>query len=195
MTQQTSQAAPIPEPKGLLGKAKDKLLGRKTKEPEHWGILKKEAGFIPLYNQDDTEKRRGEMVKIMQDLNDLEFKIREAKDRAEIQKIEQSYNIQAYKLAKLFELYFTTGSPWVRGKDNADLSTCSSLFIQNFEEFGDIPEAFRDIHAEAMFMLHLSWQGIDVTNTPPYIIQVNNVPTNGQGVDMNRINFGEPPQP
>jgi hypothetical protein len=113
--------------------------------------------------------------------------INKQKDSKKIETIRQTTTFQAYKLARLFELFFATGSPWVRGADNERLSEAVACYIQNYEEFGSIAEALPDLHAESMQLLHLSWQGIDVTNTPGYIIQVTPVMQRQQGYDPNEL--------
>jgi hypothetical protein len=122
----------------------------------------------------------------MTELNKLEFKIIESENGVTKITQEKQFLFNAFKLAKLFQLYFITGSPWVRGVDNETLSQATAAFIENFEDCGDIPGAFRDLHAEATFLLHLSWQGLDVTNTPAYVISSTPIftPANIPRVDL-----------
>ena len=151
-----------------------------------YGVIKEVGGFQPLFNIRDTEQRRKEMIDIMKELNDLEFNIiKDGKGTTTINQ-EKQFLFNTYKLAKLFQLYFITGSPWVRGADNETLSIATAAFIENFEDVGDIPSAFRDLHAEATYLLHLSWQGIDVTNTPAYVISSTPIfaPQNIPRVDL-----------
>ncbi|MGD0451196.1 MAG: hypothetical protein ABSA79_09115 [Candidatus Bathyarchaeia archaeon] len=154
---------------------------------DDFGILKEVAGLRYLQNIKDTEQRRTEIVEMMEELNDLEFTVLKDKETGStsIQQ-EKQFLFNAYKLAKLFQLYFITGSPWVRGSDNETLSVATAAFIENFEDVGDIPGAFRDLHAEATYLLHLSWQGIDVTNTPAYVISSTPIfaPQNIPRVDL-----------
>jgi hypothetical protein len=153
---------------------------------DQYGVLKEVAGLRYLQNIKDTEQRRTEILDTMYELNDLEFKIIKNEKGASIEELKQNLTFNTYKLARLFQLYFTTGSPWVRGVDNSTLSQAASDFIQNFEDFGDIPSAFRDLHAEATYLLHLSWQGVDVTNTPAYVISSTPIfaPQNIPRVDL-----------
>jgi hypothetical protein len=151
-----------------------------------YGIMKEVGGFQPLFNIRDIEQRRKEIIEIMTELNSLEFTI--IRDDKGITKInqEKQFLFNSYKLAKLFQLYFITGSPWVRGADNETLSSATAAFIENFEDVGDIPGAFRDLHAEATYLLHLSWQGVDVTNTPAYVMSSTPIftPANVPRIDM-----------
>jgi hypothetical protein len=128
----------------------------------------------------ETAALQERAAKLKQDIN-------KQKDSQKIETIRQTTTFQAYKLARLFELFFATGSPWVRGADNERLSEAVACYIQNYEEFGSIAEALPDLHAESMQLLHLSWQGIDVTNTPGYIIQVTPVMQRQQGYDPNEL--------
>lgn len=137
-----------------------------------YGIMKEVGGFRPIFNVKDVEQRRSEILKVLYDLNDLQFKIIKSKDTATIQETQEKATFQAYKLAKLFDLFFATGSPWVRGIDNEFLSSKVSDYIQQYEDIGHLPDFLPMLHTESMQLLHMSWQGLDVTNTPGYIIQV-----------------------
>jgi hypothetical protein len=192
---QNPNAGPLPQKKGYLQRAREAINPPKPSDriADDFGILKEVAGLRYLQNIKDTEQRRTEIITAMQELNDLEFTI--IKDTKGIKSItqEKQFLFNSYKLAKLFQLYFITGSPWIRGADNETLSTATAAFIENFEDCGDIPGAFRDLHAEATFLLHLSWQSIDVTNTPAYVISSTPIffPTNIPRVDLS----GRPDQP
>lgn len=185
---QNANAGPLPRKKGYLQRAREAINPPKPSDriADDFGILKEVAGLRYLQNIKDTEQRRTEIITAMQELNDLEFTI--IKDAKGIKSItqEKQFLFNSYKLAKLFQLYFITGSPWIRGADNETLSTATAAFIENFEDCGDIPGAFRDLHAEATFLLHLSWQGIDVTNTPAYVISSTPIffPANIPRVDL-----------
>lgn len=139
-----------------------------------YGIMKEVGGFRPIFNVKDVEQRRSEILKVLYDLNTLQFKITTGKSQATIQETQQKAIFQAYKLAQLFNLFFATGSPWVRGVDNEWLSSKVSDYIQQYEDVGHLPDFLAMLHTESMQLLHMSWQGIDVTNTPGYIIQVIN---------------------
>lgn len=177
-----------PQKRSRLQQIKDTLTNKDpTKRVEDaYGIMKEVGGFQPLFNVRDTEQRRKEIIDTMTELNNLEFTI--IKDEKGLTKItqEKQFLFNAFKLSKLFQLYFITGSPWVRGTDNETLSTATAAFIENFEDCGDIPGAFRDLHAEATFLLHLAWQGIDVTNTPAYVMSSTPIftPANIPRVDL-----------
>ena len=178
-----------PQKRGRLQQIKDAFSRQDpTKRVgDAYGIMKEVGGFQPLFNIRDIEQRRKEIIETMTELNDLEFQIiRKAETPADIQKLEQNLVFNTYKLARLFQLFFITGSPWIRGTDNGTLSQAVGYFIENFEDMGDIPGAFRDLHAEATFLLHLSWQGIDVTNTPAYVISSTPIftPANVPRVDL-----------
>jgi hypothetical protein len=139
-----------------------------------YGIMKEVGGFRPLFNVKDVEQRRSEILKVLYNLNDLQFKITKSKDQATIKETQEKATFQAYKLAQLFNLFFASGSPWVRGIDNEFLSSKVSDYIQQYEDVGNLPDFLNMLHSESIQLIHLSWQGIDVTNTPGYIIQVIN---------------------
>jgi hypothetical protein len=178
-----TQIQPVPK-KGRLQKLKELIKPPDpTERIREAGIIAKESGFIPWFKIHDVEQRRSEIITVMQELNSLEFSIIQSTQGITITQQKQ-FLFNAYKLSKLFQLFFITGSPWIRGADNETLSDATSAFIENFEDFGDIPSAFRDLHAEATYLLHLSWQGIDVTQTPPYITQIMNVPQKSQAIPL-----------
>jgi len=154
-----------------------------------YGIMKEVGGFRPLFNVKDLEQRRNEIIQVMTELTKLEVQVAEAEDIDIEERLNRKILVQTYKLTKLFQLFFTTGSPWVRGQDNEQLSEAVACYIENFEDVGDLPGFLPDLHSESIFLLHLAWQGIDVTNTPGYVIQVTNVP--GQPVSPRNPN----PQP
>lgn len=178
-----------PQRKGRFQRLREAIRAPKPSDriADDFGILKEVGGLRYLQNIKDTEQRRTELIATMQELNDLEFSIikDESTNRINIKQKKQ-FLFNAYKLTKLFQMYFITGSPWIRGVDNETLSKATADFILNFEDFGDIPSAFRDLHAEAINLLHLSWQGLDVTNTPAYVLSSTPVftPANVPRIDM-----------
>jgi len=147
-----------------------------TRIDDAYGVMKEVGGFRPLFNVKDTEQRRKEILASFTDLSNKENAIREAKTTDEKERLQKEAIYGAYKLAQLHNLFFTTGSPWYRGRDNPELANAVSCYIQNYQDVGHLPEVLPDLYAESMMLLHLSWQALDVTNTPGYIIQVNNVP-------------------
>jgi hypothetical protein len=163
-----------PQKKSRLSIIKDLILPPDPNKriEDAYGIMKEVGGFRPIFNVKDTEQRRSELINSLFELEKIEYEVRTTKDKTTIQTLQDKATFQAYKLAKLFNLFFATGSPWVRGLDNSDLSNAVACYIMNYEDFGNLPSALPDLHAESMQLLHLSWQGIDVTNTPGYIIQV-----------------------
>lgn len=121
---------------------------------------------------------------LQKQITETKKRVTDAKSNLTIQQLQEKSAFQAYKLAKLFNLFFATGSPWIRGLDNSDLSNAVACYIMNYEDFGHLPSALPDLHAESMQLLHLSWQGIDVTNTPPYLIQVPTVLGGGPRINL-----------
>lgn len=180
-----------PQKKGILQRTKEFF---RTPDPSERvreaGIIAKESGFIPWFKIHDVEQRRTEIIEVMEELNTLEFDILKNSETNEITiNQEKRFIFNAYKLSRLFQVFFTTGSPWVRGTDNEALSIAVAAFIEDFEDIGDISSAFHDLHAMVTNLLHLSWQGVDVTQTPPYITQIMNPPQKGQ-----QLPYGYGPQ-
>ena len=117
--------------------------------------LRKEAGFIPIFNIEDVEARRQEVRRILEKSKLALF------DRAQQKEIAQ----------ETFALFFSAGNPWYRGLDNRELSEKVACFLENYTEIGDMGEFIPDLFEESMQLLSLSWQALDVTKTPTYIIE------------------------
>lgn len=143
------------EKKGIVQKFKDKIWSRTPRAQSTFDRLHKEAGFIPLLNMTDTESRRGE-IKVL---------LGEAKDAIlDPDKKKAVTN-------KVFSLFFTAGDPWYRGLDNRELAKKVVCFLENVTDVGHLDAFIPDLFEEAMQLLSLSWQALDVTNTPWYIIE------------------------
>lgn len=117
--------------------------------------LHREAGFIPIFNIDDTEARRQEIQKTLDKSKEALFDVERQKEIAK----------------ETYALFFSAGSPWYRGLDNRELAEKVAFFLQNYTEVGNMDEFIPDLFEESMQLLNLSWQALDVTNTPTYIIE------------------------
>lgn len=122
---------------------------------ETFDRLHKEAGFIPMLNMRDTETRLAYLKDI---LEKDDYSVFDPKKQAEL--VQQVYGT-----------FFLAGSAWVRGLDNRELSQKVAFFLENYIEVGYMEEFVPDLFEEAMHLLHLSFQEIDVTNTPFYIVE------------------------
>ena len=143
-----------------------------------FGRLATEAGLSPLFAEQSMEARRADLTNTMQNLINLEFSIAKKKttiagvttETVEIHKLQQIENFEAYKLARLFEMFFITGDPWVRGLDNSAISKAVTSFIQLYEEIGHESCFLVTLNACAMQLMHLSWQAIDIDRMPPTLL-------------------------
>lgn len=117
--------------------------------------LHKEAGFIPLLNMRDTESR---LAYLRTQLEADEFAVFDPKRQAEV-------------VRKVYATFFLAGDAWYRGLNNRELAEKVACFLQNYTEVGYMEEFVPDLFEEAMQLLSLSWQEIDVTNTPFYIVE------------------------
>lgn len=134
---------------------------------QSWNRLHREAGFIPIYNLNDTESRR---LEIQQILNEKEAALFDPTKQRDIAK-------------RTYALFFSAGNPWYRGLDNRELAEKVTCFLDNYTDCGHMDEFIPDLFEEAIQLLSLSWQALDVTNTPPYIIEAP--PKQGYGgVDL-----------
>jgi len=155
------------EKKGILGSIKDKLWNRTARAQSTFDRLRKEAGFIPLLNMTDTESRRQEIRELL----------------AEGKKPVTMLDAQKQKALtnKVASLFFTAGDPWFRGLDNRELAKKVVCFLENITDVGHLPAFTRDLFEEAMQLLSLSWQALDVTNTPWYVVESKPVVIAGKG--------------
>jgi hypothetical protein len=160
-----------------LSKLKNFLLRRSNpmqRVDGAFGRLQTEAGLSPLYKDRTVEIRRKEIIDVMQDLNELEFEIvKEKTEKGEtfsvLQKVKE-HNFKAFKLAKLFQLFFVTGDPWIRGLDNGKLSIAVSALIEQYEDVGHLTGFLNMLTSEAYELIHLAWQTIDVDVMPPMLL-------------------------
>jgi hypothetical protein len=128
---------------------------RPERTQEAFSRLHKEAGLIPLLNLDDTEARRQEIKTI---LKDCEADLFDQKKQREV-------------VRKDYGLYFSAGNPWYRGLDNRELAEKVECFLENYTEVAYMDEFIPDLFEEAQQLLSLSWQALDVTNTPATFIE------------------------
>jgi len=148
---------------GLTDKIRKKLADKispTTPVQEAWNRMHKEAGFIPIFNKTDLENRRAEIKTI---LKDIETKIFEP-DKG-------GYAVQKDVVQKCFKMFWSEGDAWYRGLDNRELSEKVACFLANCTDAGYLAPFMPDLFEEAMILLHFSFQALDVTNTPPYIIE------------------------
>jgi len=184
---------------GRLGKLKALITNQPEPSERIDGVFQRvgsEAGLIPLFLDRTTEIRRTEILNIMNLLTRLEFEIIETKTKAakagdpdeislEIKKLEADATFQSYKLARLFQLYFTSGDTWARGLDG-ELSRVVTAFVELFEDIGHLPSAAPTLRAASHIMLHLSWQDQDVKVMPPTFISTQPIlaPAGTRRVDL-----------
>jgi hypothetical protein len=135
-----------------LGRA---IAGGDRRVADGWDRLHKEAGFIPILNVTDTEARRQEVKTILDKSRDALFDIEKQKSVCK----------------DVYSLFFSAGNPWYRGLDNRELAKKVAYFLENYTVLGDMDEFIPDLFEESMQLLSLSWQALDVTHTPVYIIE------------------------
>jgi len=158
---------------GIKKKIADKISPR-TEVEQAWDRMHKEGGFIPIFNKTDLETRRTEIKSI---LADIENKIFEPAT--------DGYAVEKEVVQKTFKMFWSEGDAWYRGLDNRELSEKVACFLANCTDCGYLAPFMPDLFEEAMVLLHFSFQALDVTNTPPYIIESRPVvfpPKGGAGM-------------
>ncbi len=146
---------------------------RPRRTQEAFDRMRQDAGFIPIFNVDDLEARRLEIRKI---LDEIKVKVFDP---------DASGMIQREIVQKTFALFFSEGDPWYRGIDNRELAEKVSLFLANCTDCGYLDPFLPDLFEEAIQLLHLSYTAIDVTVTPPYIIESRPILAPAQRAQVN----------
>lgn len=163
-----------PPKKGRIQKIKDFVKKPTERIEDAYGVMREVGGFIPMFNIRDLEQRRQEVKEI---LELVEGKI--GGGGADYQGMKDV-------VQKTYRLFFLSGSPWIRGLNNRELSDKVSKFGRLFNDIGHLPEALSDLFMCSMQLLHVSYQAIDVTNTPAYVIHTTPVltPSNVPRINM-----------
>lgn len=147
----------------VLDKIRRKLADKispRTEVQEAWDRMHKEGGFIPIFNKTDLETRRTEIKTI---LKEIETKIFDPES--------DGFAVKKDVVQKTFKMFWSEGDAWYRGLDNRELSEKVACFLANCTDCGYLAPFMPDLFEEAMVLLHFSFQALDVTNTPPYIIE------------------------
>lgn len=155
------------EKKGIVSKIADKIWKRTPRAQSTFDRLHIEAGFIPLLNMTDTESRRQEIRTLLSEGKTDETLLSPKK--------------QKKLTSKVASLFFTAGDPWYRGLDNRELAQKVVCFLENITDVGHLDAFIKDLFEEAMQLLSLSWQALDVTNTPWYVVESRPVVMAGKG--------------
>lgn len=165
-----------PKKKGLRQKISE-AIWRPQRTREAFDRMRQDAGFIPIFNIDDLEARRQEIRKILSIVKDNIFDPSLGPD------------VQRSVVQQTFQLFFCEGDPWYRGLDDRELAEKVSCFLANCTDCGYLEPFMPDLFEEAMQLLHLSFKALDVTNTPPYIIESRPIltPIQRTQYDMRRI--------
>lgn len=132
---------------------------------DSYGILKEVGGFQPLFNVRDLEQRRKEIGEILTSIQGMTLTKRMRKEVVD----------------RTFRLFFLSGSPWIRGLDNRELTSKVSKFLRLYNEIGTLAAFTSDLFMCSIQLLHLSFQALDVTNTPAYVISTTPMVVQGRG--------------
>jgi hypothetical protein len=131
---------------------------------ENANVIFKEYGLIPVLNIRDLEQRRKEIGAIL----------------TEIEGKTLSGDMEKAIVEKTFHMFFMSGSPWMRGIDNPELSHAVTSFLSLYKRIGRLEHAPKHLFVCAMNLLHYSFQALDVTNTPVYMMHVQQPLQNAQ---------------
>jgi hypothetical protein len=151
--------------KGFIQKAREKIANKinptnPMERIDNANVIFKEHGLIPVLNIRDLEQRRQEIGKILLEIEGKTF----------------SGDMQKIVVEKTFRMFFLSGSAWVRGLDNPELSRAVSSFLNMYKRIGHLEHSPKHLFANAMKLLHYSFNALDVTNTPVYMMHVMQPP-------------------
>jgi len=152
----------------VLDKLRQKVAGtiwRGERATQAWEGLHREGGLIPLLNMTDTEARLKYLRGIM-----------EAEDFSVFDPDKQKGFVK-----KVYATFFLAGDAWFRGLDNRELAQKVVDFLANFSEVGYMDEFIPDLFEEALQLISLSFQALDVTPTPMIIVESKPVILAGKG--------------
>jgi hypothetical protein len=166
--------------KGLLTKIKNKI---KPPDPmeriENANVIFKEYGLIPVLNIRDLEQRRKEIGEVL----------------SEVEGRTLSGDMKKDVVEKVFKLFFLSGSAWYRGLANPDLSHAVTSFLSLYKRIGHLPHSPPHLFVCAMNLLHYSFNALDVTNTPVYMMHVMQPPNHNQQLPYGYGPTQSPQQP
>jgi hypothetical protein len=147
--------------KGLIQRAREKV-ANKINPPnpmeriDNANVIFKEYGLIPVLNIRDLEQRRNEIRVLLEEIEGKTLTTEMQKETVE----------------KVFRLFFLSGSAWIRGLDNPSLSHAVTSFLSLYKRIGHLPHSPPHLFVCAMNLLHYSFNALDVTNTPVYMMHV-----------------------
>lgn len=157
-----------PEKRGIRQRIAE-AIWRAPRVRQAFERMKQDAGFIPIFNVDDVEIRRQQIKTILDGVKTKIFDPTQG-PMSKISVIQDT-----------FGLFFCEGDPWYRGLDDRELAEKVADFLANCTDAGYMIEFWPDLFEESLELLHLSWRALDVTNTPPYIIESRPIIGSGQG--------------
>jgi len=143
-----------------------------TRKETAWKRMHLEGGFIPLQNLGDTESRRLRLEEITKDIEEDYKKTYQTKTgnlRNPTLLQERAYKKRCN--LRVYNLFFSIGSPWFRGLDDRELAKKVRAYLELWNYMGDLEEFVDDLHMCSMQLVNLSWKSLDVTQTPLYIIE------------------------
>jgi len=143
-----------------------------TRKETAWKRMHLEGGFIPLQNLGDTESRRLRLQEITKEIED-DYKQTYQTKKGNLRKPSPRQE-RAFKKRcnlRVYNLFFSIGSPWFRGLDDRELAKKVRAYLELWNYMGDLEEFVDDLHMCSMQLVNLSWKSLDVTQTPLYIIE------------------------
>jgi len=158
--------------KGKLGKAREwlgyKIAGKSATErmEDTWNRIHKIGGFLPIFVEGRLELRTQEQQKV---LDEIKTEMEECKTPEQLQKTMFQSNI------KVFNLFHTTGSQWMRGLEDSRFAGKIRAYLEFFQRVFDRPAFTMDLFTCSMAMLNYAWKPEDVGSVPPYLIETKTV--------------------
>ena len=170
--------------RGKLTKAREwiggKIAGKEATQrmEDTWNRIHRIGGFLPIFIEGNlelrTQKQQQVLDEVQKELDNCEG------DPEKLQKAMYKSNV------KVFNLFHTTGSQWMRGLENSRFAKKIRAYLELFQRIYDDPAFTMDLFTCSMAMLNYSWKPEDVGSVPPYLIETKTViqPTTEQRIKM-----------
>lgn len=89
-------------------------------------------------------------------------------------RVQKPEGLKAFKFRvvnKIHASFFCSGSPWYSSLDDRKLARKVKAFLELWNYVAEMPSFVDDLYMCRMQIVHLSWETLDVTNTPPILIE------------------------
>ena len=172
--------------KGRLARSREwlgmKIAGKDATErmQDTWGRIHRIGGFLPIFVEGRLELRTQKQEDTLKEIRE---EMEKCKTSEELRQAMFKSNV------KVFNLFHTTGSQWMRGLQDSVFAGKIRAYLEFYQRVFDSPSFATDLFTASMAMLNYSWKPEDVGSVPPYLIETKTVvqPEKQGRVDMGNV--------